>query len=57
MELGELVPEKDLMESGRYAWLGDLPLSYILEASYNHHQEEHLEPLLAWLRQNSKDEI
>ena len=29
---------------------GRKPLSFIIESSYNHH-EEHLEPLLAWRSQ------
>jgi len=52
LELGQAVPEKDLLEPGRYAWLEGHPLSLVLVSSYEHHHEEHLEPLLAWLRQN-----
>ncbi len=50
VELGEAIPEKELLDPNRYAWLEGYPLSYILVSSYNHHHEEHLEPLLAWLR-------
>lgn len=42
---GEAIPEKDLMKPGRYAWLGEYPLSAVLVGSYEHH-EEHLQPLL-----------
>jgi hypothetical protein len=52
LDLGEAIPEKDLLEPGRYAWLEGEPLSLVLQASYDHHHVEHLEPLLAWLRQN-----
>jgi hypothetical protein len=45
LELGEAVPEPDLMQPGRYAWLAGHPLAYILEASYEHHHEDHLGPL------------
>lgn len=54
MELGEAIPEKDLLEAGRYPWIGGGPLSLILLGSYDHHHREHLEPLLAWLRQNRR---
>ena len=50
LELGEAIPEKDLLDPGRYAWLEGQPLSLVLDSSYEHHHEEHLEPLLAWLR-------
>lgn len=52
LELGEAIPEKDLLAAGRYPWLEGRPLSFILLASYEHHHEDHLEPLLAWLRQH-----
>jgi hypothetical protein len=48
LTLGEAVPEKNLLDSGRYRWLAGHPLAFILVASYDHHQE-HLEKLLAWL--------
>ena len=46
LELGEAIPEKDLLDAGRYAWLQGYPLAYILLASYDHHQE-HFDKLLA----------
>ena len=39
IELVELVPEEDLFQPGRYPWLSDLTLGYIVEASIEHHQE------------------
>ena len=48
LELGEAIPEKDLLEPGRYAWLAEHPLSLVLLASSEHH-EEHRGWLLAWL--------
>ena len=51
LELGEAIPEQNLLEPGRYAWLDGHPLSYILVASCEHH-EEHREWLLARLRQD-----
>ncbi len=52
LELGEAIPEKDLLEAGRYAWLEGEPLSIVFVGSYEHHHDDHLEPLLAWLRQH-----
>lgn len=52
LELGEAIPEADLMQPGRYPWLGAYRLYDVLEGSYGHHHEEHLEPLLDWLRQD-----
>ena len=54
LELGEAIPEKDLLDAGRYPWLEGHPLSFILLASYEHHHVDHLEPLLAWIRQDGK---
>ncbi len=50
LELGEAIPEKDLLAEGRYPWLKGQPLSSVLQGSYAHHYEEHLVPLLVWLR-------
>jgi hypothetical protein len=44
LELGEAIPEKDLLDASRYAWLQEYPLAYILLATYDHHQE-HFEKL------------
>ena len=44
LELGEAVPERELLDSGRYAWLDGRPLALVLVASYDHHHE-HLEAL------------
>jgi hypothetical protein len=52
LELGEAIPEKDLLDAGRYSWLEGQPLSIVFLGSYEHHHSDHLEPLLAWLRQN-----
>jgi hypothetical protein len=51
IELGEAMPEKDLLEAGRYSWLNEYPLAAILLGSYEHH-EEHLESLLTLLDQS-----
>jgi len=51
LESGEGISEKDLLDAGRYPWLKGYALAFILLASYDHHQE-HLEKLLAWLREH-----
>jgi len=56
LELGEALPEKDLLEPGRYPWLEGHPASLVLLASHEHHQE-HLETLLAWLREHGNEKI
>jgi hypothetical protein len=53
LELAREIPERDLVEPGRYAWLGGYTLLASLQGSCEHHRE-HLETLLAWLRQHGK---
>jgi hypothetical protein len=57
LELGEAIPEKDLLDAGRYPWMEGQPLSLVLLGSYEHHHEDHLEPLLAWIRQHGNMKI
>jgi hypothetical protein len=47
------VPEREMLDSERYPWLNGHPLSFILTASYDHHQE-HFEKLQAWLKEHGK---
>jgi hypothetical protein len=53
---GEAIPEKDLLDAGRYPWLKGHPLAFILLASYAHHQA-HLEKSLGWLREHGNVKI
>ena len=55
LELGEAIPEKDLLEAGRYPWLEGYALFAVLQGSYEHHREhaEYLEPMVARLRQHA----
>ncbi len=57
LELGAAIPEKDLLDAGRYPWMEGQPLAFTLQASYAHHQEhaEYLEPVLARLRRSPGD--
>jgi hypothetical protein len=54
LELAQAIPEKDLLDADKYPWMDGQPLSAVLLGTYEHHHEDHLEPLLAWLRQNGK---
>jgi hypothetical protein len=44
LELAAAIPEKDLVENGRYSWLGDYALSEVLEGTHEHHTE-HLQEI------------
>ncbi len=52
MELGAAIPETDLLDAGRYPWMGGYPLAASLLNSYAHHHDDHFEPLVAWLRKH-----
>jgi len=54
MELAEAIPEKDLLEAGKYPWMEGGALALVLWGAYDHHHEEHLEPLLAWLHASKR---
>jgi hypothetical protein len=49
--LSRQIPELNLFEQGRYAWMGSHTLSASPIASYEHH-EEHIDALLAWIREH-----
>jgi hypothetical protein len=51
LELGNQISERDLLDGDRHSWLKGYSLAFILVASYDHHQE-HLEKLVAWLREH-----
>jgi len=52
LDLGERIPEKDLLDADRFSWLNGNSLAHILLTSYDHHQE-HLEKLTS-LQKNGK---
>jgi hypothetical protein len=56
LELGDEIPEKDLLDSGKYAWLKGYSLANVLIASYDHHQE-HIEKLIDWLRKHDTRKV
>ncbi len=53
LELSRQIPENDLLEPGKYAWMGDQPLSASALGSLDHHQE-HFETLSAWLQDDGR---
>lgn len=48
LEYGEAISEEDWHPVGKFPWLPHYPLSRVFEASYEHHHDDHLVPLLAW---------
>jgi hypothetical protein len=48
LALGTGISEPDLLSADRYPWLEGYSMAFILEASYDHHQE-HYEKLVEWL--------
>jgi hypothetical protein len=54
LRLAEQIPEQDFLDAAKYPWLKGYPLLAVLQGSYEHHHDDHLEPLLAWLRQRGK---
>ena len=55
LEKGEWIPERDLLDSDKYPWMEGYPLANVFLSSYDHHQE-HLEKLLAWMREREGGE-
>ena len=53
LELGNKISEIDLLDPGRYPWLGGYSLAFIIIASYEHHQEHH-EKLVNWLKEQGR---
>jgi hypothetical protein len=51
LELGAAIRERDLLDGERYAWMEHYPLAQVLLGAYEHHHQDHLEPLLARLRE------
>jgi hypothetical protein len=56
LELGAAIPESDLLDTAKYAWMEGQPLISSLQASGEHHSEhaEYLEPLLAQFQQHGE---
>lgn len=52
LELGEAIPENDLMDKQKYPWLKGYPLFRVLEGSYEHHHIDHFPPIRDWFQQH-----
>lgn len=52
LDLADALPERDLLDTGRYVWLNGYSIAFILIATYDHHQE-HLEKMQAWLQDHA----
>ncbi len=53
LEISRQIPEKDLVEVGRYSWMGKNPLIASPRGSLDHHQE-HYETFTEWLKTHGK---
>lgn len=51
LDLAQAVPDTDLLHTGTFPWLEGYPLSFVLQASGEHHAE-HWEWLMAYLREH-----
>jgi hypothetical protein len=49
LDLAEVIPEPDMMQPGKYAWLSDGLLASVLQGSLDHHHAEHYVPLRKWM--------
>ena len=54
LDLGEQIPENDMLDASKYPWLDGYNLAFVLVASYDHHQE-HLDKTIIW-RQEHRNE-
>ena len=45
----EAMPERDLFDPGRFAWMGGEPLAAVIAGSFGHLHEEHEPAIRAWL--------
>lgn len=54
LALADTLPEQALFQPARYWWLKDTPLSAVLVSSYDHHHEEHYQPLVQWLKDRGR---
>ena len=52
IDLAERIPESELTDPARVPWLRGQTLMDVLLGSYEHHHVDHLEPLLAWLKEH-----
>ena len=51
LDLAAAVPQRDLFDAQRYAWLGGYAPADVLQGTYEHHHDEHYTPLAAALHE------
>ena len=51
LKLGAAIPEEDLENPEKHPWLKGYPLMAVLEGTYEHHHDDHLEAFLAHIQQ------
>jgi hypothetical protein len=51
VQLGEEMPEADMFDPEKYAWLQGHTAADVLLGSYEHHHIDHYEPIAAWLEE------
>ena len=49
LALAKEIPEGDLGDTQKYPWLKGYSLFDVLQGTYEHHHEDHLQPLLTWV--------
>jgi hypothetical protein len=52
LDLLKQAPEQDLLEAGRFTWMGKYRLVDSFLGSFEHHQE-HYDTLVAWLKEHN----
>jgi hypothetical protein len=52
IDLAGRIPETELLDPAKVPWLRGYTLMDGLTGSYEHHQVDHLEPILAWLKEH-----
>ena len=53
LEVSRQIPEKDLVEVGRFTWMGSYPLIASPQGSWDHHQK-HYDKTVSWLKSHEK---
>ncbi len=53
LEISQLIPEKDLVEVGRFPWMGKYPLIASPVGAWDHHQE-HYDTITEWIKTHGK---
>jgi hypothetical protein len=55
LDLADQIPKDDLLDAGKYTWLKGYTLFDVLKGSYEHHHDDHFEPLLDLIAERGKN--